>query len=56
VAVVPKGDDRRAGAAVLERLAHPGRTSADTAAHRRALPVDGVAERYLGLYAEAMAS
>jgi glycosyltransferase involved in cell wall biosynthesis len=57
VAVVPKGDDGALARAVLERLAHPGRTSAETARRiAERFRVDGVAERYLGLYAEAMAS
>ena len=57
VAVVPKGDEGALARAVLERLAHPGRTSADTARRiDERFRVEGVAERYLGLYAEAMAS
>lgn len=57
VAVVPKGDDGALARAVLERLDRPGRTSAETARRiAERFRVDGVAERYLGLYAEAMAS
>jgi glycosyltransferase involved in cell wall biosynthesis len=57
VAVVPKGDAGALARAVLDRLAQPGRTSEPTARRiAERFRVEGVAERYLGLYAEAMAS
>jgi glycosyltransferase involved in cell wall biosynthesis len=57
VAVVPKGDAAALARAVLDRLAQPVRTSEPTARRiAERFRVDGVAERYLGLYAEAMAS
>jgi len=57
VAVVPKEDAAALARAILDRLAQPGRTSAATARHiAERFRLDGVAERYLGLYAEAMAS
>ena len=57
VAVVPKADAPALARAVLDRLATSGRTCEATArlvAER--FRVDGVAERYLGLYTEAIAS
>jgi hypothetical protein len=57
VAVVPKGDAGALARAVLDRLAEAGRTSEPTARRiAERFRVDAVAERYLGLYAEAMAS
>jgi glycosyltransferase involved in cell wall biosynthesis len=57
VAVVPKGDAAALARAVLDGLAHPGRTSEPTARRiAERFRVDGVADRYLGLYAEALAS
>ena len=57
VVVVPKGDDAALARAILDRLAHPGRTHEGTARLvDERFRVEGVAERYLGLYAEAMAS
>jgi glycosyltransferase involved in cell wall biosynthesis len=57
VTVVAKSDPAALGRAILDRLATPARTGEATA--RRiadAFRLDGVAERYLGLYREALAS
>jgi hypothetical protein len=55
--VVPKGDAAALARAVLDGLAQPGRTSEPTARRiAERFRVDGVADRYLGLYAEALAS
>jgi len=57
VALVPKGDAPALARAMFERLAAPARTGAGTA--RRiadGFRLDGVAERYLDVYQEAMAS
>ena len=57
VAVVPKEDPPALARAILARLAAPGRARAETArllAER--FRVEGVADRYFGLYQEALAS
>jgi glycosyltransferase involved in cell wall biosynthesis len=57
VAVVPKSDAGALAQAVVERLTEPRRTleqTARTIAERFRL--EGVTERYLGLYAGALAS
>jgi glycosyltransferase involved in cell wall biosynthesis len=57
VEVVPKEDAGALARAIAFRLASPQRASAETArAIAERFRVDGVAERYLGLYAEALAS
>jgi hypothetical protein len=54
---VPKEDAGALARAILDRLASPERASAETARHiAERFRVDGVADRYLGLYAEALAS
>jgi len=57
VAVVPKGDDAALARAVLDRLAGTGRATEETARHiAERFRLDGVAERYLDLYRQAVAS
>jgi glycosyltransferase involved in cell wall biosynthesis len=57
VALVPRGDAGRLARAILERLDHPRRAGEETARRiAESFRLDGVAERYLGLYEEAVAS
>jgi glycosyltransferase involved in cell wall biosynthesis len=57
VTVVPKQDPAALARAVLDRLRAPRRTTEATARRiAETFRVDGVAERYLGLYAEAAGS
>ncbi|HEV7501800.1 MAG TPA: glycosyltransferase, partial [Vicinamibacteria bacterium] len=57
VAVVPKGDAAALARAVLERLALATRATEETSRRiAERFRVEGVADRYLGLYAEAVAS
>ncbi len=55
VAVVPRSDPSALARAVLDRLARPARASVPTAERiAERFRLDGVAERYLGLYTEAV--
>jgi glycosyltransferase involved in cell wall biosynthesis len=57
VAVVPKGDVAALARAVIDRLAAGARATDETARRiAERFRVDGVADRYLGLYEEAVAS
>jgi glycosyltransferase involved in cell wall biosynthesis len=55
VTVVPRQDAAALGRAILERLAHPARTGERTAQRiAERFRLDGVAERYLAVYREAL--
>jgi glycosyltransferase involved in cell wall biosynthesis len=57
VGVVPKEDAGALARAILDRLASPERASEETARRiAEGFRVDGVADQYLGLYTEALAS
>jgi glycosyltransferase involved in cell wall biosynthesis len=57
VALVPRGDATALARAILDRLARRARTGEETARRiAERFRLDGVAERYLGLYEQAMGS